>query len=72
MEDDLIRIMGDNYHTESHKDGIPWDEAPIPRRWHRCKVQTEEWFGLRQYPLCSCGGLKTPYGWTMKNSRRKS
>lgn len=71
MEDDLIRIMGDNYSRYDHKDGIPWDEAPIPRRWHRCKVQTEAWFGFRQYLKCACGAVRIDGGsWTIKNSRR--
>jgi hypothetical protein len=35
-----------------HRDGLPWNEAPLPRRWHRCAP----WTTLNGYWRCACGG----------------
>jgi hypothetical protein len=43
-----------------HRDGVPWNEAPIPRRLHRCSVQTSGWTGpagLTQILRCACGAI---------------
>lgn len=41
----------------SHRDGIPWYDAPVPPRDHRCFGQTSGWIGLTQYIRCPCGGI---------------
>jgi hypothetical protein len=53
-----------------HRDGIPWYQAPLPRRFHRCEAQT---YGLRMGVLrCACGGIASTFGpWMEKNSRRR-
>jgi hypothetical protein len=51
----------------SHRDGVWWHDAPIPRRWHRCTPWTRSLLADR----CACGAIRTPFGWTDKNSRRR-
>jgi hypothetical protein len=54
-------------------DGVWWYEAPKPRRFHRCRVQT---FGyLRSgatVERCACGGIRMDSlgPWIDRNSRR--
>lgn len=38
-----------------HRDGIPWYEAPVPRRLHRCTWQSSGWVGFHQIVRCACG-----------------
>ena len=55
----------------THKDGIPWDEAPLPRRWHRCWRQTR-WFSHGEvWGRCPCGATYAGTGWCQKNETRK-
>jgi len=56
-----------------HRDGTPWDEAPMPSRWHRCSAQTSSWLGFDQVLRCACGAIRNTRfkGWLEKNSRRK-
>lgn len=57
-----------------HLDGIPWDLAPIPRRWHRCTPQTKGFTRSGEHVLrCACGGISIGLGawWGERNSRRK-
>lgn len=55
-----------------HFDGIPWHEAPIPRRLHRCKVQTAGTLVGSEIDRCACGGIRWDNGiWFERNSRRK-
>lgn len=54
-----------------HVDGKTWwHDAPIPKRWHRCRPWTTA-FGTDR---CACGGLRRhdcpPY-WIYRNARRK-
>jgi hypothetical protein len=63
----------------THTDGVWWDEAPLPRRWHRCKVQTTGVTErLEVVQRCACGAVRiyrsgeTDRGpWMERNSRRK-
>jgi hypothetical protein len=51
-------------------EGVWWDQAPKPRRWHRCRPQTWGWIGLSQFFRCACGaGSFDGRTWTEKNSR---
>jgi hypothetical protein len=52
-----------------HLDGIPWYDAPIPRRWHRCKAQTRGWYKLDYVERCACGATYIMGGWVRKNER---
>lgn len=64
----------------THKGGIPWHEAPMPRRWHRCWAQTEGSVdGAVWTARCACGAtrrfpsLLTSSGpWIERNSRRRA
>jgi hypothetical protein len=52
--------------------GVPWWEAPIPRRWHRCKPQTKGWSG-RMVFRCACGAsaVDDTRHWFDRNQRRR-
>jgi hypothetical protein len=61
------------------RDGIPWDQAPIPPRWHRCWPQTTIAHPLAgpaiDIGICACGGVSVGASigptWTRKNYRRR-
>jgi hypothetical protein len=57
----------------SHKDDIPWYEAPVPRRFHRCRAQTSAYEGLfTLIERCACGATRMNRRmWIGKNERRK-
>lgn len=60
-----------------HFDGIPWYDAPIPRRWHRCKPQSRTcfdagWAGRDAIERCACGAIRYQRGvWIRRNDRRR-
>lgn len=55
-----------------HVNGVRWHEAPLPRRWHRCRTQTSGWVGLTRVERCACGALSRNGGrWLERNSRRR-
>lgn len=67
--------MTDGYDCElvevEHRDGVPWDQAPTPRRWHRCKAQTVEWYPETKRERCACGATRDRGGqWVGRNSRQ--
>ena len=55
-----------------HLDGVPWHEAPQPRRFHRCWPQTQGWVNyFDRVRRCPCGAIKGDgTHWMEKNSRR--
>lgn len=58
-----------------HLDGVPYWEAPIPGRFHKCWVQTLGWVQhVRRVDRCACGAIRLfPWPeWTERNSRRKA
>lgn len=61
------------FYKADHRDGIPWDEAPLPRRWHKCTAWSAEWFGFSQVVHCACGAAMENIvrEWSGKNARRK-
>lgn len=67
-----------SFPTIEHKDGIPWHEAPIPRRLHRCAVQTQGWIGFTMVQRCACGAtmMRRFEGdharWIDRNQRRRA
>jgi len=54
-------------------DGVPWEIAPLPRRFHRCAPQTRGWISMfTRIKRCACGGINYGgIGWFEKNSRRE-
>lgn len=54
-----------------HKDNIPFWQAPVPRRWHKCSAQTRGWSGLNFVERCACGAIRFEGCWIERNSRRK-
>lgn len=52
-------------------DGVSWHEAPLPRRWHRCRAQTRGFIFNSYIERCACGATWLLDGrWIEKNSRR--
>lgn len=70
FQDEEFSLLGT---TLSHLDGVPWFEAPIPSRMHRCWPQTIAWLGLDQIFRCPCGALRNTrfQGWLECNSRKR-
>lgn len=62
---------GKAFSTSYH--GVHWSEAPIPRRIHFCRPQTEgfiNYFTLIQ--RCACGAISIDgRRWCGRNSRRR-
>lgn len=58
----------------SHLNGVPWHEAPLPRRLHRCWPQTRVFLHLRRVDRCACGATRLDdHGlWIDKNETRKA
>lgn len=51
-----------------HLNGIPFDQAPIPRRLHICKPQTML-LGRGGTSFCACGATQENNRWTGRNRR---
>lgn len=57
-----------------NKDGIWWHQAPLPRRWHRCKPWTSGEMFFEHFDRCACGSLRKGgpgNPWSRKNTRRR-
>lgn len=78
----LMREASRNYEPPApspdphqHRDGIPWHNAPIPHRWHRCKTWTTgSTRNLALVERCACGAIRLDgegHPWMDRNSRRK-
>jgi hypothetical protein len=54
--------------------GVWWNHAPIPRRWHRCQPQTRGWVnGFDLIERCACGAARRNGGrWRERNGRLPS
>jgi hypothetical protein len=52
-----------------HRDDVPWYDAPIPPRFHRCSAQTQSLImGVQR---CACGAIAQTFGpWMRRNDRR--
>jgi len=57
----------------SHLGGVPWFEAPRPRRWHRCRPQSEGWIDGEFIQRCACGGISFDRDgiWIKRNERSR-
>lgn len=73
----LPRLDVHDHVVVMHHDGIPWDQAKIPPRWHRCRRQT--WGVVNYFTVidrCRCGAVRhhdARHGagpWRDKNRRR--
>jgi hypothetical protein len=66
--DQLGHIGGPNVE---HRDGLPWWDAPKPRRWHKCAAQTSGTVNnFEQVDRCACGAIRRNGGrWFERNSR---
>jgi hypothetical protein len=57
-----------------HFHGIPWHDAPVPSRFHRCRVQTRGYIHyFTPVQRCACGAIRMDNHrrWLDRNSRRK-
>ncbi len=55
-----------------HLDGIPWNKAPIPRRWHRCWTQSWGLFPDGPVHRCACGAMSSDgKHWVFRNERTR-
>ena len=60
-----------------NRDGVRWNWARLPWRWHRCKAQTRSDILGIEVERCACGaqrriGVLTVGRWTGKNSCRQA
>jgi hypothetical protein len=85
VEEHWIREFENGAEYIEHLDGVPWYEAGVPGRWHRCKPRTR---GLLHRPVtrrasepaldyverCACGAtrLDRVSPWMEKNQTRKA
>lgn len=58
----------------THRHGVWWYDAPLPRRLHRCTP----WTSAPDVDRCACGAIRGPFAkllernsWFERNSRRK-
>lgn len=57
----------------THQDGIPWHDAKVPFRFHRCKPQTTARFRFETVDRCACGATRFDGGpWINKNETRNN
>ena len=56
---------------EHRRDDTPWDEAPRPPRWHRCRPWTKgQHITDAVIYRCACGARRTDeHPWTDRNTR---
>lgn len=53
--------------------GVRWHDAPRPRRWHQCEVQTRAWLNFELIERCACGAMRhggIQHRWINRNERR--
>lgn len=56
----------------AHRDGVPWNKAPLPPEVHVCRSQSKGMQALGLVDRCACGAMRIPgiSGWDHKNWRR--
>lgn len=55
-----------------HLNGVPWHDAPLPKRQHRCKAQTRGFVNSQWVFRCACGSISIDrHYWFDRNSRKK-
>jgi len=70
MGDRFVISFAAGAEYSEDRDGVNWFDAPLPRRWHRCRAQSRGNLGGHVY-RCACGAI-SPDGkyWLERNSRR--
>lgn len=56
-----------------HRDGIPWNRAPIPPDDHTCQTQTDGYRYITHFQRCACGAYRLPAEscrWQNRNIRK--
>ncbi len=73
MSDVWVRTYENGLEYVEALDGIDWMDAPLPRRWHRCKAQLRGSFRDWEFTYrCACGAVSfDQWHWMERNSRRK-
>ena len=67
--DPLWTLQGHGIH---HYQSVPWWDAPIPRRWHRCKAQSWSLLASGFWERCACGAARIDHRvWIDRNTRTK-
>lgn len=56
------------------RQGGTWYNAPLPRRWHRCRPHNTGIVSGGLVERCACGGIRlggAPHPWLERNARRR-
>jgi hypothetical protein len=54
-----------------HTFGRPWWQAPLPKKWHRCKAWSIIIMPDASVERCACGGIRIDHRmWVERNQRR--
>lgn len=70
----LMALLNPPPDPRQHRNGVWWYDAPLPRRWHRCKpwsTGSTQSFALVE--RCACGAIRLngeSRPWMDRNSRR--
>lgn len=69
-------VKDSNHEDVQHRDGVAWDQARRPWRFHVCRPQSRGTYGrwVDSYEWCRCGarrwiGVLSRGKWADKNSR---
>ncbi len=64
------RFYEDGIYYAENLGGVEWADAPIPRRWHRCRAQSRAYFNTGYIERCACGAYRQNLTfWLDRNSR---
>lgn len=74
MSAEWVRTYEDGADWSESIGGVMWNDAPLPRWWHRCRAQTRAQLGMGYAERCACGAASlTPAGpWLGRNQTRKA
>lgn len=74
LDDPVNEQQGSSFDTVLlfHKDGVPWHDAKLPHRLHRCTAQTVGVHLFRKIERCACGASRADGRfWSGRNQTRK-
>lgn len=72
LHDAIAEALAEMDSEVIHRDGVPWTDAPRPRRWHRCEPQSTMVKESGRFERCACGGRRIDGGqWDHRNERRR-
>jgi hypothetical protein len=71
---DWVRVYEDSGYRIESLGGTNWNDAPLPRWWHRCRPQTRGWLDLDYVERCACGAIRLSPGdlWAERNQTRRA